>query len=279
MFKNKNILITGGSGTLGQGLLERLTEFKRLVVFSRSQTNQHELMSLYPKVEFVLGDIRDILSVKRAVTGMDIVIHAAAFKYIDIGEQQPRECVMTNILGSLNILEAVEEAQQAEVCLGISTDKAIYPTSVYGCTKHIMEKLFSEANRRSRKTKYCCIRYGNIKNSVGSVFSIWQKQKDQGLPITLTDPNMTRFFSTVNEMVSFIFYTINNTKGGEVFVKQLPSFKMGDLANSYADGKKIKIIGVRKGEKLHETLVADYEGEEYISGVSFNEGKVIILKL
>lgn len=278
LFKDKSVLITGGSGSLGRGLLKRISKFNRLVIFSRSEHGQDHLRRDYPKVEFVLGDVRDLQAVKRAVKGMDIVIHAAAFKYLDLAEAQPRECVLTNVLGSLNVLQAVEEEKNVKVCIGISTDKSVYARNVYGCTKHIMEKLFCEADRHSAKTKYCCARYGNVKGTAGSVFTIWERQMKLGQPITVTDPNMTRFFFSLDEAIDLIFYAIKHTKGGEVFAKQMSGFKMGDLAKKFAGNHPIKVIGLRKGEKINECLVADYEGEELTSDNPRNEGQIIAIK-
>jgi len=278
LFKNKSILITGGSGSLGRGLLKRIKKFKRLVILSRSEHGQDDLRSIYPKVEFILGDVRDLQAVKRAVRGIDIVIHAAAFKYLDLAEAQPRECVLTNVLGSLNVLQAAEEARSVKICIGISTDKSVYARNVYGCTKHIMEKLFCEANRHSSKTKFCCARYGNVKGTAGSVFTIWKRQKKLGQPITVTDPNMTRFFFSLDEAIGLIFHAIRHTKGGEIFIKQMPGVKIGDLAKKFAGGNPIKVIGLRKGEKMNECLVADYEGEELTSDNPKNKGKIVVIK-
>ena len=285
MFSGKNVLVTGGSGSLGKGLLKRINEFKRLVILSRSEHGQEELRRQYPQAEFVLGDVRDLQAVKHAVQGMDIVIHAAAFKYIDLAEAQPRECVLSNVIGSLNVLQAVAEDGNVEVCIGISTDKAVYARNVYGCTKHIMEKLFCEANKHSRKTKYCCARYGNIKGSAGSVYTIWERQKKEGKAITVTDPNMTRFFFNIDDAIDLIAYAIKNTEGGEIFVKQMPAYRMGDLAQAFSEDGQIEITGLRKGEKMNETLVADYEGEEFTSdkhvvmlSESFKDGEIVVIK-
>lgn len=258
--KNKIVLITGGTGSLGKGLLRRINA-KEIRVLSRSEIGQDELRAKYPKVKFILGDVKDYHSVRDAVRGVDVVIHAAAFKYIDLAEKQARECALTNVLGSINVIDAVKDDGNVKVCIGISTDKVTNARNVYGCTKHIMEKLFKEAN--NSKTKFCCVRYGNVIGTNGSVFNIWKRQKNENNPLTITDKRMTRFFFSLDEAMDLIFYAINHTKGGETFVRLMPSFSIYKMAKKYSS--KIIEIGLRPGEKLHECLVADYEGEEYTS--------------
>ena len=256
---------------MGQGLLKRITEFNRLVVFSRSAKSQLNLRDKYKNVEFVLGDLRDLRAVKDAVKGMDIVIHAGAIKYVELAEEQPRECVLTNVIGSMNVVEAVRETGRVDVCIGISTDKAVYPINAYGASKHLMEKLFLEANK-TWLTKFCCYRGGNIKGSTGSVYDIWNKQKEAGAPITVTDPEMTRYFCSINETIDTIFYAIDNTTGGEIFIKSMEPDKMGDLADEFSEGKEWKTIGARKGESMHEELYAKHEEIKIENGIMIIRG-------
>jgi len=262
MLKSKKVLITGGTGSLGKGLLKRITGAKHIRVLSRSEASQIPLRREYPDVEFLLGDVADLYALDNAVRGMDVVIHAAAFKFLDLAETQTRQCVVTNVLGSLNLIQAVHNDGNVESCVGISTDKVCYARNAYGATKHIMEKLFREANRES-ETKFFCVRYGNVLGTTGSVMTIWENQKKEGKPITVTDKNMTRFFFTLDESIDLIEHALMKAKGGEVFVKRMKAHNMYDLAKEFSD--KIKEVGARPGEKLFEILVADYEGEPHQS--------------
>lgn len=274
-YKGKKILITGGTGSLGKGLLESIKEAKEIRVMSRSETGQIPLKDKYSKVKFILGDVRDLQSVIWAVKGVDIVIHAAAFKFLNLAEDQARECTLTNIIGSLNVIEAVIADGNVKTCLGISTDKVAYARNVYGCTKHIMEKLFKEADRHS-KTKFCVVRYGNVLGTTGSVVTIWEKQYLQGKPLTVTDKRMRRFFLTMDDAVHLIKYALQKTKGGEVFVHLAESNNLYDMAKDLS--KNVKVTGVRPGEKLFETLIADYEGKEYTSELQKSKRGIVTLK-
>lgn len=265
-------LITGGTGSLGTGLLERL-KGNKIRVLSRSEKGQIPLKDKYPNVEFILGDVRDYHTVRKAVKGIDIVIHAAAFKFLDLAEKQPRECVLTNVVGSVNLIDAILDEKTVKICVGISTDKVAYARNVYGCTKHIMEKLFYEANRHS-KTKFCCVRYGNVFGTTGSVQTVWEKQVLAAKPLTLTDKKMRRFYFSLKEAINFIFYALIHTKGGETFIRRMPSYRLYDMAKEYSS--KIKITGLRPGEKIYETLIADYEGQEFTSKQKDGKGIVKI---
>lgn len=273
MFKNKIILITGGSGSLGKGLLERINDAKEIRVLSRSETGQIPLKAKHPRVKFILGDVRDAEAVHRAVQGAHIVIHAAAFKFLDLAEDQARECAMTNVVGSLNIIDAVSQEPTVEMCLGISTDKVVYARNVYGCTKHIMEKLFTEADRHS-KTKFACVRYGNVLGTTGSVLTVWERQKTAHQPLTLTDKRMRRFFFSLDEAIDLIFYALEHANGGEVFTVKMPSRSIYDMALGISSD--IVETGLRPGEKIYETLIGDYEGEEFTSEQSGNNEVVVI---
>lgn len=273
-FKGKTVLITGGTGSLGEALLRRITDAKQVRVFSRSEKGQLALKAKYRHAKFILGDVVDFESLKDAMQGVDIVIHAAAFKFLDLAEIQTRQCVMINIIGSLNVISAVKQVGGVESCIAISTDKVCYARNVYGCTKHIMEKLFREANEKSN-TKFFCARYGNVIGTTGSVATIWERQKEEGQPLTVTDKRMTRFFFTVDEAVDLIFHALENAKGGEVFVKKMKSKKIIDMANEVSPN--IVEIGLRPGEKLHETLIADYEGEPYTSDMETVDDGIVAL--
>jgi FlaA1/EpsC-like NDP-sugar epimerase len=266
-------LITGGSGSLGKGLLERIKDAKEIRIMSRSETGQIPLKAKYPHVKFILGDVRDPQAVRDAVRGVDIVIHAAAFKFLDLAESQVRECVFTNVLGSLNVIDAVKQEPSVKLCLGISTDKVVYARNVYGCTKHIMEKLFKEADTHS-KTKFACVRYGNVLATTGSVLTIWERQKAEGKALTITDKRMRRFFFSLDEAIDLIFYAMKHTKGGEVFAIKMPSRSIYEMAQEISDD--IIETGLRPGEKIYEHLVGDYEGEEFTSEESGNNEIVVL---
>ncbi len=266
-------LITGGSGSLGKGLLERITDAKEIRIFSRSETGQLPLKAKYPNAKFILGDVRDLQAVKNAMVGVDIVIHAAAFKFLDVAELQARECALTNVVGSINVIDAAMEEPSVKKVIGISTDKVVYARNVYGCTKHIMEKLFREANHNSEKL-FTCVRYGNVMGTTGSVLTIWKRQVTEGKPITLTDKRMRRFFFSLDEAIDLIFHAIRHMKGGEVFAVKMPSYSLYDMAKEHSD--YIVETGLRPGEKINETLIGDYEGEEFTSEQSGNNGVVVI---
>lgn len=268
--RKKVILITGGTGSLGRGLLARITDAKEIRVFSRSETGQIPLKALYPKVKFILGDVRDKTAVKAAMRGADLVIHAAAFKFLDVAEVQAREATLTNVLGSINVIEAAQE-EGVKMCIGISTDKVAYARNVYGCTKHIMEKLFAEGNRNS-DTIFACVRYGNVLGTTGSVLTIWERQKAEGKPLSITDKRMRRFFFTLDESIDLILHAVNKARGGEVFAIRMPSYSIYDMARNISEN--IIETGLRPGEKIHETLIADYEGEEFTTEQS-GDGKIV----
>lgn len=267
------ILITGGTGSLGKALVERLFEGNEITVMSRSETGQIPLKSKYPEVRFILGDVRDATAVKNAMKGQELVIHAAAFKFLDLAEDQSRECALTNVLGSINVIDAALSEQSVRMVVGISTDKVVSPENVYGCTKHIMEKLFREANANSDKV-FTCVRYGNVLATTGSVLTVWNRQKAEGKPLTITDKRMRRFFFTLPEAVELIMHAIDNAKGGEVFAIKMMSYSLYDMAKEISDD--IVEIGMRKGEKLTETLIGSYEGEEFTSDQSGNNEVVVI---
>jgi len=271
-YRMSKYLITGGTGSLGRGLLEAL-EGEDITVMSRSETGQIPLKAKYPKVKFILGDVRDATAVKNAMKGINIVIHAAAFKFLDVAELQARECALTNVLGSINVIDAALGEKSVKKVIGISTDKVVSPENVYGCTKHIMEKLFREANRNSDKI-FSCVRYGNVLATTGSVLTIWKRQKEEGEPLTITDKRMRRFFFSLDEAVDLVIYAIENAKGGETFAIKMKSYSIYEMAKEISD--KIKVIGLRPGEKLDETLIGSYEGEEFSTKDTGNNEIVVI---
>lgn len=273
IFMNKTILITGGSGSLGKGLLERITDAKEIRVLSRSEASQIPLKFKHPSVTYILGDVRDPQAVKNAMVGVDIVIHAAAFKFVDLGETQARECALTNVVGSINVIDAAMNEPSVKVCLGISTDKVVYARNVYGCTKHIMEKLFTEASKKSDK-RFLCVRYGNVLETTGSVLTIWKKQKEAGQPLSITDKRMRRFFFTLDESIDLIFHALREGKTGTVIAIKMPSRSIYEMAKEISDD--IVEIGLRPGEKIYEALIGDYEGEEFTTEDSGNNEVVVI---
>lgn len=266
-------LITGGTGSLGGALLERLKD-EDVTVLSRSEKGQIPLKNKFPNVKFILGDVKDYHSVRSAVRGMDVVIHAAGFKFLNLAETQARECALTNVVGSINVVDAVMDEKTVYKCLGISTDKVAYARNVYGASKHIMEKLFKEADSNS-DTIFACARYGNVIGTTGAVHTIWQQQLEDGVPLSVTDKNMRRFFFTLGEAVDLVMYSLLKMKGGEVFCKKMKSYNLYEMARKLSDN--IVITGMRPGEKMFETLIADYEGEEYTSEGKTEAGGIVVL--
>ena len=275
MFKDKIILITGGSGSLGKGLLERIKDAQEIRVFSRSEAGQLPIKAKYPGVRFILGDVRDKRAVQNAMRGVDIVIHAAAFKFLDVAEKQARACALTNVLGSINVIDAAMAEPSVELCIGISTDKVVNARNVYGASKHIMEKLFREANENSDKI-FTCVRYGNVRATTGSVLTIWKQQKEEGKPLTITDKRMRRFFFSLDEAIALIFHAIKHAEGGEVFVEKMPSYSIYDMAKEISDD--IVEIGMRPGEKLNETLIGDYESGGPFTSEESGNGEIVVIK-
>ncbi|MDE2588515.1 MAG: SDR family NAD(P)-dependent oxidoreductase, partial [Patescibacteria group bacterium] len=270
MFDNKTILITGGTGSLGQALTERLLSLnpKAIRIFSRDENKQVIMAEKFQddRLRFLIGDVRDKERLRRAVENVDIVIHAAALKHVPVAEYNPFEFIKTNIDGSQNVVD-VSMDEQVKICLAISTDKAVSPLNLYGATKLAMEKLFIAANhyKGKRKTRFSCVRYGNVLGSRGSVIPKFIEQiKSQGM-ITVTDPNMTRFNITMDEALDLIINALNFTKGSEVFIPKLSSYKLSDLVDALHEISKIpfktKKIPVRIGEKHHEVLLNEYESK------------------
>tara|TARA_Y100000389_G_C17467900_1_gene527398 strand:- start:2360 stop:3358 length:999 start_codon:yes stop_codon:yes gene_type:complete len=267
MFKNKILLITGGTGSFGSTVLEALSNrFKEIRVFSRDEKKQHDLRYRLNKknIRFIVGDIRDYDSIFIALNGVDYVFHAAALKQVPSCEFQPMEAVKTNILGVNNLILASDLNNVRKVIV-LSTDKAVQPVNAMGMTKAISEKLIISNSRFKKKSKtiFCCTRYGNVVASRGSVIPLFIKQIKNKQPITITDPNMTRFLMTLGDSVNLVINALIKGKSGEIFVQKAPSAKVITIANvlnKMLNGKsKINLIGIRHGEKMHETLVSSDE--------------------
>ncbi len=280
MFDNRNILITGGTGSFGRSFVKRLLEHhkpKKLIIFSRDEMKQWEMAKLYPEnnvLRFFIGDIRDKDRLYRALAGVDYVIHAAATKIVPIAEYNPFECVKTNVLGAMNVIDATID-QKVKKVVALSTDKASSPINLYGATKLASDKLFTASNSYSGEhgTRFAVVRYGNVAASRGSVIPYFREIKSRGtLPIT--DLRMTRFLITLQEAVKTVEHAFKNMVGSEIFVKKIPSVRIVDLAKAIAPECKIDEIGMRPGEKLHEQLISSdesshtYEFDDYYKVLS-----------
>jgi UDP-N-acetylglucosamine 4,6-dehydratase/5-epimerase len=264
MLNNKTILITGGTGSFGKEcvkiILKKYPKVKKLIIFSRDELKQHE-MSLsfpsekYPNLRFFLGDIRDKNRLKIALEDVDYVIHAAALKQVPAAEYNPYEFIQTNILGSNNLIEACISRGVKKI-IALSTDKAAAPINLYGATKLCSDKLFISANNIVGKKNivFSVVRYGNVMMSRGSVIPIFLEDKKKKL-LKITDKRMTRFNITLNQGVNFVLFALKESIGQEIFVPRLPSYNILDLAKSISPSSKIKIIGIRNGEKLHEEMI------------------------
>ena len=260
----KEILITGGTGSLGKALtkhiLEKHPEIGRLVIFSRDEQKQYQMAqefppSKYPGIRYFVGDVRDYDRVKRAMNGIDYVIHAAAMKHVDIAEYNPDECVKTNIGGADNVIRAALSTGVERV-VALSTDKACAPINLYGATKLTSDKLFIAANNIKGRNpiRFSVVRYGNVMGSNGSVIPFFLKKKESGqLPIT--DPNMTRFNISLEEGVAMVMHALENAWGGELFVPKIPSYKIMDVAEAVCPDCEKVIVGIRPGEKVHEEMI------------------------
>lgn len=267
---NLNILITGGSGSFGRKFIKIMLEEyhpRRLVVFSRDEAKQHDMRTLGfndKSLRYFIGDVRDEARLRRAFKGIDIVVHAAALKQVPACEYNPFEAVMTNIMGARNVIEAALDNGVKRV-LAMSTDKATAPVNLYGATKLVSEKLFVQGNSYSTAegTRFSCVRYGNVVGSRGSVVPLFEQQRPSGR-LTVTDERMTRFWITLDQGVHFVISSIEQMHGGEVFIPKLPSMKIIDLAKVMAPECEIDHIGIRPGEKLHESMISEDEARQTI---------------
>lgn len=272
MLNDASILVTGATGSFGRKFISTvLQRFKprRLVIFSRDELKQFEMQQLlplsqYPALRYFLGDVRDAERIKRAMEGIDIVVHAAALKQVPAAEYNPFECIKTNVLGAQNVIEAALNESVKRV-VALSTDKAAAPVNLYGATKLCSDKLFIAANniKGNRDICFSVVRYGNVMGSRGSVIPFFQSQKKQGtLPIT--DPNMTRFNISLEEGVDLVLHALEHALGGEVFVPKIPSYRISDVAEAVAPGCKQEIVGIRPGEKLHEEMITVSDSQNTI---------------
>ena len=266
MFKNKILLITGGTGSFGNAVLDRFldSDIKEIRIFSRDEKKQHDMRVHYnnPKIKFYIGDVRNENSLRDAMIGVDYVFHAAALKQVPSCEFYPMEAVRTNVLGTENVLNAaISNDVKKVVCL--STDKAVYPINAMGVSKAMMEKVFVAKSRNSKNTIITGTRYGNVMASRGSVIPHFIDQIKTGKPITVTDPDMTRFMMTLDHAVELVLYAFNNGKSGDIFVQKSPASTIGELAiclkGIYNSKVEIKNIGIRHAEKMHETLLSKEE--------------------
>ncbi len=274
LFKGKTLLITGGTGSFGNAVLNRFlnTDIGEIRIFSRDEKKQddmrHEFQAKMPeaaeKIRFYIGDVRDLQSVKNAMHGVDYIFHAAALKQVPSCEFFPIEAVKTNVLGTENVLNAAIDAGVKNiVCL--STDKAAYPVNAMGTSKAMMEKVIVAKSRTvsPEKTKICCTRYGNVMCSRGSVIPLWIEQIKAGNPITITEPNMTRFIMSLDEAVDLVLFAFENGVSGDVLVQKAPACTIETLAKAVAElfnpETEIKVIGIRHGEKMYETLLTNEE--------------------
>jgi UDP-N-acetylglucosamine 4,6-dehydratase/5-epimerase len=265
-FDNKTVLVTGGLGSFGQKFVETILKEhnpKSVRIFDNRELAQVEAERKLkdPRLRFFIGDVRDKDRLKRAMNGVDIVVHAAALKHVPVCEYNPIEAVKTNIGGAINVVDAAIDCGVEKV-IDISTDKTVQPINLYGATKLVAEKLFIQGNNYSggHKTMFSCVRYGNLTASSGSVIPLFLEQKNKG-ELTVTDERMTRFWITLEQGVNFVIDYIEKMKGGEVFIPKIPSTKIIDLARVIAPEAKIKIIGMRSGEKYHEILLSKEEAK------------------
>ncbi|MBI3291053.1 UDP-N-acetylglucosamine 4,6-dehydratase (inverting) [Candidatus Falkowbacteria bacterium] len=263
MFKDKTILVTGGTGSFGSNFVRHLlkdSEAKKIIIFSRDELKQSELRKDLSddRLRFFLGDVRDLPRLERAFNGVDIVVHAAALKQVPTLEYNPFEAVKTNILGSQNVIDASID-QSVEKVLLISTDKAAQPVNLYGSTKLCAEKLFIDGNSYSKgKTKFSCVRYGNVIGSRGSIIEILLKNKDVK-KVQITDEKMTRFWISLEQSFALVLFALGNMNGGEIFIPKIPSMKLVDLFDAIVPQAEKEVIGIRPGEKLHEMLLPKEE--------------------
>ena len=269
MYKNKSILITGGTGSFGKNFVNYLLKknlFNRIVIFSRDELKQYEMkkfFSNHPKLRFFIGDVRDIDRLKMALDKIDYVVHAAALKQVDTGEYNPFEFIKTNIMGAQNVIEASFYSKVKKI-IALSTDKASSPVNLYGATKLCSDKLFCSANSMlgTRETTFSVIRYGNVMFSRGSVIPLFKNIKNNEYPVT--NNTMTRFTITMNEAIDLVMWTMNNSIGGEIIVPKIPSYRITDLIKICSKKPKIKIIGIRQGEKIHEEMISSEESRNCI---------------
>jgi len=272
LFKNKTLMITGGTGSFGNAVLNRFlkTDIGEIRIFSRDEKKQddmrHEFQAKMPevadKIKFYIGDVRSLESVRGAMHGVDYIFHAAALKQVPSCEFFPMEAVKTNVIGTDNVLTAaIEAGVESVICL--STDKAAYPVNAMGISKALEERVSVAKSRTTDKTKICCTRYGNVMCSRGSVIPLWIEQIKAGNPITITEPSMTRFIMSLDEAVDLVLFAFENGINGDILVQKAPACTIETLAKAVTElfnpETEIKVIGIRHGEKLYETLLTNEE--------------------
>ena len=284
MLDKKTVLVTGGTGSFGKSFIKRILEkynVSKVIVYSRDELKQFEMQTsetfkIFTKedrIRYFIGDVRDFNRLKMAMTGVDYVIHAAALKQVPAAEYNPFEAVKTNIIGGQNVIDASMENDVKKV-IALSTDKAAAPINLYGATKLTSDKLFVAANnyKGKHKIKLSVVRYGNVMGSRGSVIPFFQNQKSDGI-IPITDDRMTRFSITLEQGVDFVLFCLKNMWGGELFIPKIPSYRILDVAKAIAPDAKLKIIGIRPGEKLHEEMITETDS---LNCVEFKNHYVIL---
>jgi len=281
MDQNKSVLITGGTGSFGQAFVRKVLKqypgLKRLVIFSRDELKQFDMgmefpNSKYPQIRYFLGNVRDRDRLRRAMEGIDIVIHAAALKQVPAAEYNPFECIQTNVIGAQNVIDACLDSGVKQV-IALSTDKAAAPINLYGATKLCSDKLFVAANnmRGKRDILFSVVRYGNVMGSRGSVIPYFLKKKEEG-KIPVTDERMTRFNITLDAGVDLVLKALDVMWGGEIFVPKIPSYRILDVAEAVAPGVPVEYIGIRPGEKLHEEMITQTDA---LNTIEFDDYYVI----
>lgn len=273
MLNNKTILVTGGTGSFGNRFIKTVFERynpKKVIVFSRDEYKQHVMRETFPEdkypIRYFIGDVRDKERLYRAFEGVDYVVHAAALKHVPVCEYNPFEAVKTNILGAQNIAEAAMDKGVKKV-IALSTDKAVNPVNLYGSTKLAMEKIFIASNNYvgEKQTSFSLVRYGNVVGSRGSVVPLFMDLYKKGVKeFPVTDERMSRFWITLDHAVEMVLTALETSVGGEIFIPKIPSMKMPDLVRVIDKDAKIKIIGIRPGEKLYETLISEDEGRNTV---------------
>ena len=261
LFDNSTILVTGGTGSFGHAFIPMVLEKfnpKKLIIFSRDEMKQWEMAKIYandPRVRFFIGDIRDKDRLYRALDDVDYVVHAAATKIVPTAEYNPHECIKTNVIGAMNLIEACID-KKVKKCVALSTDKASSPINLYGATKLASDKVFVAANSYSGLdgTQFAVVRYGNVLGSRGSVVPFFLQQKETG-KLTITDSRMTRFMITLKQGVELVWTAFEDMVGGEIYVKKIPSMRVEDIAKTIAPNAEVETIGIRPGEKLHEQMI------------------------
>jgi len=255
--RGSSVLVTGGTGSFGHRVAMRLrgSGARSIAIFSRDEKKQYEMRLEYPDFHYILGDARDPNSVESAMSGVDIVFHAAALKQVPNCEAWPMEAVATNVLGSNNVFRAARRAGVRAV-VALSTDKAVKPVNAMGMTKALMEKVVAQYGVQGGDTVFSCVRYGNVLGSRGSVVPVFRRQAELGR-LTITDERMTRFWITLDQSVDLVLFALDHATGGEIFIPKIPSMKMVDLARQMAPDLPQETIGIRPGEKLHEVMITE----------------------